>query len=110
MTFLPGGQYLAVGGSFTSLELWDVENDKRHRRYGNNMGVVHSVSVSADGKYLMAAEYKEIHIWETRTGVAYSTRRLPDLGFEVPALFLRQEHKIALGGQEDQLDIWSLDQ
>jgi WD40 repeat protein len=64
IAFSPDSKTLATGGFST--QLWDVETGKLQRELFR-AGTL-SVAFSADGKYLAAAENREVRIWDLAAG------------------------------------------
>ena len=47
--------------------MWRVENGKRTATMNTSSGVIRSLAVSVDGKWLAACTYKGVYLWDIST-------------------------------------------
>jgi len=65
VAFTPDGRYLASASADAKLRLWEVESGLEvNRLLDGTMGTVPTLALSADGKYLAAAEDGTLHVWK----------------------------------------------
>ncbi len=75
IAFSPDGKYIAAGGTYSKVCIWDVETGKLVRTLNHN-AVVQVVTYSPDGKYLATGTWdtykvqnnETVNIWDTETG------------------------------------------
>ncbi|MBZ5516226.1 MAG: WD40 repeat domain-containing protein [Acidobacteriia bacterium] len=64
VAFTPNGRYLASGSADGTLRLWEVESGLEVTRLlDQTLGTVPALAISADGKYIAAAEDHTLLVW-----------------------------------------------
>lgn len=73
VTFSPGGQWVAAGGRYGQVMLWDVEQKQEFMRLPANPWDPIALAFSPDGKQLAVDEAQIIRLWEIPQGKLVST-------------------------------------
>ena len=66
--FSPDGKTLAIGGSTTTLGLWNVEAGEFQQTLTRELGEVRKILFSPDGKTLVAEGSRFVSLWDIETG------------------------------------------
>ncbi len=69
--FTPESKSLVMASHHGSVKQYDLENGKLSRQYADEISDPTSIQVSPDGRLLMVATEKDIHLWDIATGKAH---------------------------------------
>src|SRR5262249_35195646 len=67
MAFSLDGRRVATGGPDNLVRLWDLETGEELRRFEGHKEPVPHLALSPDGRRLLSAAGKAVHLWETTT-------------------------------------------
>jgi RNA polymerase sigma factor (sigma-70 family) len=68
LAFSPDGNYLAAGGNFDFILLWEVASGHLVRRFTVSKHYIQAVAVSPDGKLLAVDNQPALRLWDVATG------------------------------------------
>jgi WD40 repeat protein len=77
VTMSPDAKYIAAGGSFNAIELWDAASGKLLREFGEKKKMIMRVAFSHDSNILASVSYEgqTIDLWNAATGETVQTLR-----------------------------------
>ena len=78
VAFVGGGDSLMTAGYDGTVEQWEVPSGKRIRTFGRDLGVIKSLDVSPDGRFVAAgSQTKFLQVWRVSTGDVAWTAKTP---------------------------------
>ncbi|MEW6609592.1 MAG: WD40 repeat domain-containing protein [bacterium] len=69
VTFSPDGKYVVSGSNDETIKLWNVQTGELIRTLKGHYDKIRSVIFSSDGEYIASGSWREIIVWEVKSGV-----------------------------------------
>jgi WD40 repeat protein len=113
LCFSPGGTALAVGGgdrlaNAGELVLWDMRTDKERLALRGHAGIISSVSCSADGRMIAAADGRGlVTLWEVASGKVRASLK-GHRGFAWSVTFVPGGDLLASSGEDGTVRLWDV--
>jgi WD40 repeat protein len=117
-TLSRAGSVLALGYNDGSIALAELLLDERTRPFAQTGQAVNQLRFSADTRFLaavsglpvVATHVGTLHLWETASGRRLTLDRQQPRMDAAYLTFSHRNHKLAVAGSDDSVDVWDLDQ
>ncbi len=107
VTFSPDSKSLFMASHHGSVKRYDTSNGKLLKQYADEVNDLSSLHISPDGKRLVLATEKEIHLWDTESG--HGMKFNPGIEQEInETVFTHDSKKLIIGSNNSTAMVWDL--
>ena len=107
MACSPDGQYLAMFGQESRIDVYDLENKKQKYPHDGHTAAVLAVSASPDGKLIASGgNDRTVRVWDRKTGKQVA--EIPTGSFVYSVRFSPDGRLLAIGDNSSNLYLWDV--
>ncbi len=108
VAYAPGGDWFVTGSSDDSLRIWNAHDHKLITVLHGHSDHIHTVTISADGKWLASAGHQSVVVWDAKSFVQQRSfpRRMEQDDFSLA--FHSNNIWLAAGSDLGEMTVWDV--